>query len=55
MKKNIIQEKSFHFSLQIIELYKMLLEIREFVISRQMLKKCNKYRSKCSRSPARRK
>jgi four helix bundle protein len=38
MKKNIIQEKSFHFSLQIIELYKMLLEIREFVISRQMLK-----------------
>lgn len=35
---NKILEMSFDFSLQIIELYKILLEKREFVLSKQLLK-----------------
>lgn len=38
MKKNIIQEKTFRFSLQIIKLYKILLEKKEFIISKQLLR-----------------
>ncbi len=38
MKKNIIQEKSFCFSLAIISLYKTLSEKREFIISKQLLR-----------------
>lgn len=38
MKKNVIQEKSFEFSLSIIELYKRLKAEKEFVISKQLLK-----------------
>ena len=38
MKKNVIQDKSFDFSLQIIELYKQLIIEKEFIISRQLLK-----------------
>ena len=34
MKKNVIQDKSFEFSLQIIELYKQLIIEKEFIISR---------------------
>jgi four helix bundle protein len=37
-KENIILEKSFDFSLQIIELYKKLIAEKEFVISRQLLR-----------------
>ncbi len=36
--ENKILEMSFDFSLQIIELYKILLEKREYVLSRQLLK-----------------
>jgi four helix bundle protein len=38
MKKSIIQEKSFDFSLKIINLYKQLLSEKEFVISKQLLR-----------------
>jgi four helix bundle protein len=38
MKGNIIEEKSFEFAVQIIELYKRMQSDKEFVISRQVLK-----------------
>lgn len=38
MKKNVIQEKSFDFSLSIIELYKKLKAENEFVLSNQILR-----------------
>ena len=38
MKSNIIQEKSFEFALKIIELYKILLDNKEYVISKQLLR-----------------
>ncbi len=38
MKKSIIKEKSFEFSLQIVKLYKILLNKKEFVISKQLLR-----------------
>ena len=37
-KENIILEKSFEFSLKIIELYKLLIGEKEFVISKQLLR-----------------
>jgi len=37
-KENIILDKSFHFSLTIIELYKLLLKENEYVISKQILR-----------------
>lgn len=37
-KENIIQIKSFEFALEIIVLYKNLIEDREYVISKQLLK-----------------
>lgn len=37
-KDNLIQTKSFDFSLMIIELYKSLVDQREFVISKQLLR-----------------
>jgi four helix bundle protein len=36
--ENKIQELSFEFSLQIIQLYKLLVEKKEFVISKQLLR-----------------
>ena len=38
MKQNIIYDKSFEFSLNIIELYKVLLENKEYIISKQLLR-----------------
>jgi four helix bundle protein len=38
MKKNLVLEKSFTFSLSIIELYKTLRAKNEFVISKQLLR-----------------
>ena len=35
-KKNIIQDKSFNFSLKIIKLYKLLQAEKEFVLSNQL-------------------
>lgn len=37
-KKNPILDKSFQFSLKIIELYKFLKENKEYVISKQLLR-----------------
>ncbi len=38
MKESIIKNKSFEFSLQIIGLYKILQEKKEFVMSKQLLR-----------------
>lgn len=38
MKENVVKNKSFDFSLSIIELYKKLQKQREFVISKQLLR-----------------
>jgi four helix bundle protein len=36
--KNVVKEKSFNFSLQIIGLYKKLIKEREYIISKQLLR-----------------
>lgn len=38
MKKNIIKEKSFEFAFEIIKLYILLKDRKEFVISKQLLR-----------------
>ena len=38
MSKNIIQEKSFDFSLFIVSLYKKMLKENEYVLSKQILR-----------------
>jgi four helix bundle protein len=39
MKKNVVKEKSFHFALEIVKVYKFLSsEKKEFVMSKQMLR-----------------
>ena len=38
MKDNLIQQKSFNFALVIIQLYKNLIDSKEFVISKQLLR-----------------
>lgn len=38
MKENIIQQKSFDFSLKVIAIYKQMLEQKEFVLSKQLLR-----------------
>ncbi|NLL29192.1 MAG: four helix bundle protein [Bacteroidales bacterium] len=38
MKESIVKNKSFEFALQIIELYKVLQEQKEFVLSNQLLR-----------------
>lgn len=38
VSKNIIKEKSFDFALRIIELTKLLVEAKEFVLSKQLLR-----------------
>ena len=37
-KKNIVKEKSFDFAVNIVNLYKELIESNEFVMSKQLLK-----------------
>jgi four helix bundle protein len=37
-KKNIIKEKSFAFAIEIVFLYKVLIERKEFVLSKQILR-----------------
>jgi four helix bundle protein len=37
-KRNVIKEKSFAFAIEIIFLYKVLAERKEFVLSKQMLR-----------------
>jgi len=38
MKENIIRVKSFDFALMIIDLYKQMLEQKEYVLSKQLLR-----------------
>src|SRR3972149_1903158 len=38
MKDNVVKEKSFSFSLDIINLYKELTQQKEFIISKQLLR-----------------
>ena len=38
MKNSIFKEKSFNFSLEIIDLYKKLQEQKEFILSKQLLR-----------------
>lgn len=38
MKENLIKDKSFEFSLRAIELYKLLIEKNEYVLSKQFLR-----------------
>lgn len=38
MKENVIKNKSFAFALRIIKAYQFLLEKKEFVLSKQMLR-----------------
>lgn len=38
MKENLIQTKSFQFSIEIIKLYKKLTEQKEFILSKQLLR-----------------
>lgn len=37
-KENLIQQKSFNFSLMIIDLFKLLQQEKEFIISKQLLR-----------------
>lgn len=38
MKENLVKDKSYQFALRIIELYKILVQANEYVMSRQLLK-----------------
>lgn len=38
MKQNLIKEKSFAFALEIVVLYRSLIEQREYVLSKQLLR-----------------
>ena len=38
MKHNVIKEKSFSFAIEIVSLYKVLIEKKEFVLSKQLLR-----------------
>ena len=38
MKTNLVQKKSYDFALKIIELYKLLFEQKEYVLSKQLLR-----------------
>jgi four helix bundle protein len=38
VKENLVKTKSFQFSLQIIELYKLMIGKNEFIISKQLLR-----------------
>jgi len=38
MKENVIREKSFEFALEIVKLYQQLVEQKEYVISKQLLR-----------------
>ncbi len=37
-KKNIIKEKSFEFAIEIVNIYKILSDRKEFILSKQILR-----------------
>ena len=45
--ENKILEMSFDFALQIIELYKTLIDKREFILSKQLMRSCTSIGAKC--------
>jgi len=38
LKENLIQEKSFNFAIRIIHLFKQLIDKKEYVLSKQLLR-----------------
>lgn len=38
MKENVVKNKSYEFAIQIVELYKILIDRKEFVLSKQLLR-----------------
>jgi len=38
VKENVIKEKSFLFAIEVVSLYKVLVERKEFVLSKQLLR-----------------
>ena len=38
VKRNIVKEKSFTFAIEIVSIYKILIERKEFVLSKQLLR-----------------
>lgn len=38
MKENVIKDKSFKFAVRVINLYKKLIDEKEFVLSKQLLR-----------------
>jgi len=50
MKENVIQSRTFQFSLSVIELYKHLVDEREFILSKQLLRSATSIRANVSRS-----
>ena len=38
MSKNVVKDKSYAFAIQIVELYKVLIDKKEFVLSKQLLR-----------------
>jgi len=38
MKENLIQSKSFDFALQIVDLYRVMLKNKEYILSKQLLR-----------------
>lgn len=38
MKENVVKNKSYSFAIQIVELYKVLIDRKEFVLSKQLLR-----------------
>ena len=38
MKKNIVKDKSFDFAVRVVNLYKFLIDEKEFVLSKQLLR-----------------
>lgn len=38
MKKNIVKDKSYSFAIQVIELYKILIAKKEFILNKQLLR-----------------
>ena len=52
MKENIIKNKSFKFSLQIIQLYKELQSNKEYVLSKQLLRSSTSIGANVSESEA---
>ena len=52
MKKNVIYEKSFKFAIKIVNLYKLLVNKKEYIISKQLLRSCTSIGANVSEATA---